>query len=180
MHARPEAVSVSLASTVSRARRNGHFDAMNSYSEQSGFSGHEVRSISIAVVCGVAALLWLGSQLRPAAAPQAPAVTGANFQNHYHGLPNPMEATEEHAEVLKRLAERSGGNYNRLSDDEKIWLEAAGGGMGALLLRNEVQFLARQHSRTRRPAGRPHNHGQPRTRSHQGAEARDRTHSDLN
>src|SRR5579862_3451664 len=107
------------------------------------FGSGELRFVVPTVIGALALLIYLGSQtphpVASASTSQSAFVTSGKPKS-WHGLPNPMSEPEATAATVQRLAERTGGNYDLLSDDEKTFMEVIGAGEGRAILKNTAQF----------------------------------------
>jgi len=100
-------------------------------------------------------LVFLGAQSSPRPAPPKPHPTG------YHGLPDFTQDAEGTQAEMKKLALRTRGDYSKLTDDEKTWMEGVTGSHGDMTLRLMAKrFLAEEQKKKagklQAPAGSEH------------------------
>ena len=93
----------------------------------------------LALIMVIALAMFINSAMRP----QEPSKSAlqSHAEEQWHGLPNYIEkpeAARAHATVLAR---RTGGDFRRLSAEERRWLDAMTAGHGAQMLRGEARAL---------------------------------------
>jgi hypothetical protein len=102
----------------------------------SNAGSNEIRLAAVGIGILLAILIALGARSPQRAAPQPPRTAG------YHGLPDPNVDPSATAEEIKQLALRTGGDYSRLSYDERVWIEAVSAHHGEITLRSMAKHFA--------------------------------------
>jgi hypothetical protein len=97
---------------------------------------NEMRLAAIGIAILLAALIALGARSPQKAPPRPPRTAG------YRGLPDPNVDPTATAAEIRQLALRTGGNYSRLSYDERVWIEGVSAHHGELTLRTMANYYA--------------------------------------
>src|SRR5579862_480680 len=108
-------------------RSSNAVQIMKEMKQMAPFSAQNAGSLRVivpVVILAIGGLLLLGGQSPTKTPPtSAPTSTATILDNSYHGLPNPMTQPEATSIAVKRLAVRTHGDYDKLTYDEKMFLE---------------------------------------------------------
>ena len=117
---------------------------MKEMKQMAPFSAQNAGSLRVivpVVILAIGGLLLLGGQSPTKTPPtSAPTSTATILDNSYHGLPNPMTQPEATSIAVKRLAVRTHGDYDKLTYDEKMFLEGCAGSDARTALLNIARF----------------------------------------